>query len=532
MIEKAALSTDRLFLVDNAAFCVLRFLLSRKYVHRKRQFRRRERRLQAVPVTEPENAATDGEIHMDYTFLIIMSLYLVAMIVIGILDYRKVGEFSEYAVAGRKQNTLTVCMTLLATILGASTTIGITDTVRSIGFPGIWWLIFGALGLILQSVFLSEKVRGIGADTLPHLAEITVGKGASVLLAALISISWIGVVAGQLVAMHGLVTLATGSSSKVLMIILSAVVILYTMLGGQKSVVKTDRLQLVVILLGLALCCGYLYFTKDGAVDNAVEHMELFNESYGGMNLLSQFFIIGGVYFLGPDILSRNFLSKNGKTARRGTWTAGVVLVAVAFVIALIGLWARAYVTPEQLGEQKTLLYLAGTLPKWVGILLSLGLLSAILSSTDTCLINAASIFSRDLLGKKDVKYIRLAVLGIGLLATVIAVAGSGDIISILTGAYSIYTPGVIFPLLIAILCYRRKGIRKGVWLTAVVLGGLFGLAATFAEDWLMAIGLPDGIISNLSLIGMGASLVVSLAAVQWRGNAAPQQPEEAEHEE
>ena len=461
---------------------------------------------------------------MDYTFLIIMGIYLVAMILIGILDYRKAEDFSEYAVAGRNQNTLTVCMTLLATILGASTTIGITDTVRSIGFPGIWWLAFGALGLILQSVFLSEKVRAIGADTLPHLAEIIVGKKASVLLAALISVSWIGVVAGQLVAMYGLVTLATGSSSKVLMVILSAVVILYTMLGGQKSVVKTDRIQLAVILLGLVLCCGYLYLTRDGAVDNAMEQMELFNESYGGMNLLSQFFIIGGVYFLGPDILSRNFLSKNGKTAKRGALTAGIVLVAVAFVITLIGIWARAYVTPEQLGEQKTLLYLAGTLPKWIGVLLSLGLLSAILSSTDTCLINAASIFSRDLLGKKNVRYIRISVLGIGLIATVIAVAGSGDIISILTGAYSIYTPGVIFPLLIAILCYRRKSLRKGVWLSAVILGGLFGLAATFAEDWLVAMGCPSGIISNLSLIGMGVSLVVSLASVRWRAQGTPAQ--------
>ena len=452
---------------------------------------------------------------MDYTFLVVMGIYLVAMVVIGILDCRRAGSFDEYAVAGRRQGTLTVVMTLLATVLGASTTIGLTDTVYSIGFPGIWWLLFGALGLILQSVILSERVRRIGADTLPHLAEIIVGKEAAVLLALLITISWIGVVAGQLVAMHGLVTFVTGSSSKVLMVILSGIVIGYTALGGQLSVVKTDRVQIVVILLGMLLCCGYLYFSQEGSVDNALSSVEFFNSSYDGMNLVTQFFIIGGVYFLGPDILSRNFLSKNERTARRGAWISGLVLAGFALVITLIGIWAKTYISPEQLGEQKTLFYVIGILPKWIGIILSLGLLSAILSSTDTCLINAAGIFSRDILGKKEVKAVRWTVLGIGVLATIIAVAGSGNIISILTGAYSIYTPGVIFPLLIAILCYKKRRLRRKMWISAVALGGLFGLAGTFLPDWLADLGLPGWIISNLSLIGMGVSLVISLASIR-----------------
>ena len=454
---------------------------------------------------------------MNITFLIAMGIYLLGMILVGILDFRKTEDFTSFAVAGRTQKTLTVCMTLLATVLGASTTIGITDTVYQIGFPGIWWLMFGALGLILQAVFLSERVRRIGADTLPHMAETLVGKEASVLLAVMISISWIGVVAGQLVAMHGLVTFATGSNSNVLLILISVIVILYTVLGGQLSVVKTDRLQLVVILAGILLCFGYLYFFRDQAAEQASSGFELLNENYTGLNLVSQFFIIGGVYFLGPDILSRNFISKNEKTAKRAAWISGLVLAVFALIITLVGMWARTHVTPEQLGEQKTLMYIIGILPKWIGIILSLGLLSAILSSTDTCLINAATIFSRDILGKKDVRTVRLMVLVIGGIASVIAVAGSGNIINILSGAYSIYTPGVIFPLLIAILCHGKYTIRKGIWISAVIAGGIFGLTSTFLGDTLLELGLPSGLISNLSLMGMGVSLIISLASVKWK---------------
>ncbi len=454
---------------------------------------------------------------MKLVLLILMGIYLAVMLVVGILDYRRTKEYTEYAVAGRRQGTLSVVMTLLATIFGASTTIGICDTVYSIGFPGIWWLLFGALGLVLQSLFLSERIRRIHADTLPHLAEVTVGKAASVLLAGLIVISWIGVIAGQMVAMHSLITYATGNNSKTLLILISLVVILYTALGGQLSVVKTDKLQLVVILAGLLICCGYLYLSTDGAAENAVNQVELLNGSYGGMDLLNSFFIIGGVYFLGPDILSRNFLSKDEKTAKRSAWIAGLVMAFFALVITCIGIWARNYMTAEQLGDQKVLLAVAGILPKGISLLLSLGLLSAILSSTDTCIVNAATILSRDILGRKRVGVIRASVVGIGILSLLIAVLGNGNIISILTGAYSIYTPGVIFPLLIAVLAYGKRPIHRGLWITAVILGGCFGLAGTFLSEWLSSIGLPSFLVSHLSLMGMGFSLILSLISL-WMG--------------
>ena len=114
---------------------------------------------------------------MNAVFLVVLGLYLLVFVVISILDFRSVKNFEDYAVAGRVQGTFAVTMTLLATVVGASTTIGITDTVYSIGFPGIWWLAFGAIGLILQSFLISKKVRATGAATLPVCADFTVGRG-------------------------------------------------------------------------------------------------------------------------------------------------------------------------------------------------------------------------------------------------------------------------------------------------------------------------------------------------------------------
>ena len=452
---------------------------------------------------------------MNTIFLIALGLYLLIFILISILDLKKITSFTDYAVAGRIQGTFAVTMSLLATMIGASTTIGITDTVYGIGFPGIWWLAFGAIGLILQSIFISEKVRATEADTLPDLARITVGKSAEMIIALIIVISWIGVIAGQLVAMNSLISFATGRNDKWLFVIVSIIVILYTMIGGQSSVVKTDKLQFIVIVVGVILCCLYLYLVRGGDTNSVANNIELINENYRPMNLLNQFFVIGGVYFLGPDIISRNFISKDKTIAKKSAMIAGIGIFIFSIFITLIGMWARYNITAEDLGDSKTLMYVANLLPKFISVPLIFGLLSAILSSTDTCIINASSIFVKDILRKESVKYIRITVAVIGILATALAVLGRGDIMSLLTGAYSVYTPGIIFPLLIAILCHSKNGVKTGIWVAAVILGGLFGLVGTYFGGVLAALNLPEIISSNLTLIGMGVSLVVSLLSIK-----------------
>ena len=453
---------------------------------------------------------------MNTVFLFALGLYLLIFILISIFDLKKITSFTDYAVAGRIQGTFAVTMSLLATVVGASTTIGITDTVYGIGFPGIWWLAFGAIGLILQSIFISKKVRETKADTLPDLARITVGKSAEMIIALIIVISWIGVIAGQLVAMNSLISFATGRNDKWLFVIVSIVVIAYTMIGGQTSVVKTDKLQFIVIVLGVILCCGYLYLVRGDDSSSVANNIQLINENYRPMNLLNQFFVIGGVYFLGPDIISRNFISKDETIAKKSAMIAGICLFIFSIFITLIGMWARYNITPEDLGDSKTLMYIANILPKFISVPLIFGLLSAILSSTDTCIINASSIFVKDILKKESIKYIRITVAVIGIFATALAVLGRGDIMSLLSGAYSVYTPGIIFPLLIAILCYKKRTINKALWLSAVILGGMFGAVGTYFGEWLGSLKLPTPVTDNLTLIGMGISLIISLISVKW----------------
>ena len=451
---------------------------------------------------------------MNSVFIISIAICLILFIFISVKDYKNIGNLSDYIAAGKSQSFTAVTLTLLATTIGASTTIGISDTVYSIGFPGIWWLAFGAVDLILQSFILSEKVKAIDADTLPDLAKKTVGSSAEMILSLIIVISWIGVIAGQLSAMNSLISFALGRESKVISIIVTVIIILYTVSGGQLSVVNTDRLQFIIIILGIVTCFIYLYFFQGSANAEIFNNIELLNKDYTPINLLTQLFVIGGVYFLGPDIMSRNFISKDKKTARTSAFAAGIGLFIFSILITFIGMWAK-YNIPVEEKKIGTLFTVINILPKPVAILLTLGLLSAILSSTDTCIINAAGIFTKDVLRKDSIPLARISVAVLGIISGVLCFSGSGNIMTLLTGAYSIYTPGIIFPLTIAILCYKKRNINKKIWIAAVILGGLFGITGTYLIQ-IKAVGaLLQPVSPYLSLIGMGVSLIISLCSVR-----------------
>jgi SSS family solute:Na+ symporter len=163
------------------------------------------------------------------------------------------------------------------------------------------------------------------------------------------------------------------------------------------------------------------------------------------------------------------------------------------------------------------LLYVLGNCIPWpLGIILSLAIVSALLSSVDTCLINAASIFAKDVLRRESIPYVRASVAGLGILALAFTLCSRGDIIAMLTGAYSIYAPGVICPMLVAVLCHGKHPLRRSGWFVAVVLGGMCGILGAYGKCV-----IPLTIADKLPILGMALSLVASLASVRWNTRAA-----------
>lgn len=432
---------------------------------------------------------------------IILGVYLILLFVIGGIFFKnKPRSYSDFIIAGRRRGQILVLCSLMATMIGGSATFGIASQGWSIGFPAFWWLGVGSIGLFLQSRLISERVRKIEANTLPQVANITVGQKARFILSAVIVISWLGVIAGQFAALGQIVPLFAGNDHTGLCIFFAAaIVIAFTAAGGQFSVMRTDTLMFFFIFLSTLAATIFLK-VKSGAPIPITE-IQAFNDAFSPFDLLVLLFVIGGTYFIGPDVLSRSMAAKDGITARRASLFAAIVLLAFNCMMIFIILWARENVSiPEGINP---LVYLMNhTFSPWISLFFALGLISALLSSASTCLITTAGIIQNDLIRKENVTSMRCFILLIGIVATILALSNS-NIISLLTGAYSVYAPGLVFPLCVAIRCYPKHRIKEKIWIAAVIQGSCFGILGNLTS------------LSLLPFIGMLFSLFIALASIE-----------------
>jgi len=468
-----------------------------------------------------------------------MKLLLIYFFVLGFIcirDLFKVKNFDDYVVAGRKQSSPFVFMSLMATVLGASATVGIAARAESIGFAAFWWLAVGAIGFWFQAAFLSKPVHDLDVRTLPEIAEKTVGKTGRKLVALIIAVSWIGIIAAQFAAVAGFIGLVLGHDAGTQSVLITAViVIVYTLLGGQLSVVRTDALQFGILTLGFFAAAIYLFGGFSGAENAALQaagnlaassstagsaahsaglatfgNFNLLNEKFGASDLAIMLFTIGGAYFLGPDVISRNLVAKDATSARKAVVAGSFAILAFSVIIVLLGMWAATYAPATAGSATNSLFRLAsGVLPLPLAALLSVGLLSALLSSADTCLINSAAIFGSDILNTRRISVVRISVVVIGIIATYLALQGK-DIIGLLTMAYSVYTPGIVAPLAVSIIAHKKFKVKKTLWYAGVIIGGLFGLIPAILAST-AKIQSP----AYLPLVGIAISLVFAIASLR-----------------
>jgi SSS family solute:Na+ symporter len=428
---------------------------------------------------------------------VLAGAYGAVMLGIGILGLRRVRTAEDYLLAGRRSRGLAVGGSLAATILGASATLGLAGLAFRRGLTGSWWLLVGALGLG-GLLFLVRRVRAAAACSLPGLLGHWYGPAMRRVSAAFIAAAWLGVVGAQASASGRLLAAFIGGHYTAWTLAAGGLFILYTVMGGQISVIGTDLPQLLLVVAGLA---GSLWFGLRAAGGFAGLAAALppgffrfpVSPGFSASDLALLALVVGSTYLIGPDMLSRLLCSRDEAGARRGIVLSIAVIVPLALVIALIGMVARA-LYPGAGPEAALPLLMKGTLPPLLAGLAMLALLSAFLSSADTTLLTLATVLAVDLAG------LDLGRLGsrrsLGLLRGLTALAGaaavlvglfSGGIIPSLLLAYTVFSGGLFVPILAALV---GRPLRPQAAIAAAAAGGALALAGKLLEaDAIIAAG-------------------------------------------
>lgn len=433
---------------------------------------------------------------------ILLIVYGIVLLVIATASLKYTDTIDNFLVAGRSQRKILVVASMLASTIGGGLTIGTVNRTYGIGFPAFWFVAAGALAHFLQGALLSRKVRDTEALTLPDLADKLVGPSLRTLTSIIVLITWIGITTAQFVAAAKIVSSISGLGHQGAVIAAASFMVVYTLIGGQKSVLRTDLFQFGFLSIALLAALAWLYIGSPPPAGTV--RVEIFNTNFGFLDLLYYVIVLGGSYFICPMMFSRILSADSAENARKSSFYSGFGMLAFALVVTFIGLWARASIV--DLGGIDPLNFIAqNTLPGVLGTLLIFGLLAAILSTGDTVLLTAAGVLEHDLLKRRSVAGIRMWTVAIGVVAAAIALFQT-DIIGILIKTYNGYTAGIVPALFVAIVFSGKRKLKPSLTLAAVALGYALGTAGSF---------MPEGALAAkiLPLAGLVASGTLALLA-------------------
>jgi len=431
--------------------------------------------------------------------LVIVILYFVVVVAIGLYNRKKTQTIDEFVVAGRKGSSLFITGSLLATIVGGSATIGMSGMAFRQGLTGSWWLLAGTAGLVVLGFLFAKKVRNYALYTIPELIEKQYDSRVALAGSVLVVVSWVGIIAGQIIAAGKIMSVMGIGTPLVWMLVFSAVFIAYTIFGGQRAIIRTDTLQASIIFVGVLASLGFV-LSKVGGFDGLGETLTAdrfafpLSSEFNAYDLVKLLLLVGLTYVVGPDMYSRLFCARDGNVAKKSTFYAAGLLVPFAFAIALIGMGAAA-LFPDIASEQAFPTIIKEVLPPFMGGIVLAALLCAVMSSADTCLMSASTILTVDIikkfrpeLGEKSTLALsRWMILVVGIASMGLAWK-MGGVISSLLFAYTVYSAGLIMPVIFGFYKTKLKVTSNGA-LAAILCGGTSAVVSKLADIQYMDLG-------------------------------------------
>lgn len=326
--------------------------------------------------------------------------YLAALIIIGFVVSKKNMNFREFTVAGRSLGFLGMTSTIVTTFYGATAVIGVAGFAYLVGLGAIWFCIPWYIGNLLVAFFFVKKISKFSKFTMPEAIGSTFDKRCRILSASLLIFYCL--VPEEIIAIGYLSNSMLGISTSLGMIIATSVVIIYTLLGGLRSVVSTDILQFFLMAAGLIimLVAGLGSVGGFGGIWQNVPSD--FTSITGGLSIwdiLVLSITLTTYPLISAPLYQRFFATSSWKISRKSLLAAILCWVILDFAIITIGLIAR--VRNPAGGEELADAALPGLgmalLPTGVKGLFIVGLFAAAMSTADSYLHVAASSFSNDI---------------------------------------------------------------------------------------------------------------------------------------
>ncbi len=414
----------------------------------------------------------------------IIFAYLALMIAMGIFASRRQDSVEDYFVAGGKLSSFSIACLWLATWVGGAAVVGGTNQAFEVGIAGGWYTTCMFIGCLLFGFFFAVRVKREGNKhnllTYPEFIETRFDSRTRIVATVTTILAYTGYSAGQLAAVSAVFSTLLGWDYSSSLLLASAIVVAYTATGGFLAVTYTDWVQVALLLVGVVIVGIPISIANGGTLEAFSTGLPTGHFSPIGLGLptmLAMGVSIPLAFFVSMDNYTRMFAAKDEAVAKRGTYLAAALLVPLVIGSTWLGLTAAIlYPGVESEGDILSRLII-DVFPVGLKGLLLVGLLAALMSSADICILTAAANGSRDIYQRymnPNVEPKKLFRISMVLAATV----GIGaalmawqmqDVVGILLLAFTVNTAALFVPT-IAMVTLKNVNTDAAFWSISLAL--------------------------------------------------------------
>lgn len=465
---------------------------------------------------------------------IAMIIYFVAMIIIGLFAYTRTKNLDDYMLGGRDLNPAVAALSAGASDMSGWLLMGLPGALYLSGIVEGWIAVGLTIGAWTSWKIVAPRLRSYtqvagNAITVPsflgnRLRDQT--RSVRIVAGIIIFVFFTFYVSSGMVAGGTFFESAFGMHYHLGMVIVAAVVVLYTLVGGFLAVSWTDMVQGLMMLIALIAVpiVGVFVLGGFGALADGVNAVNPdFLSPFGSATFVGVISSLawGLGYFGQPHIIVRYMALRSPAEAKQARrigigWMALSVVGAGGTAIVGIALNHAGIIHIGEGQHESVFIISSQTLfPSLIAGFMLAAILAAIMSTISSQLLVTSSAVVEDIINAKGARSRdtadsviigRIAVLAVSVLAAIFAWYKTDSILNLVAFAWAGF--GAAFGPIVLLALYYRKLTWQGA-LSGMVTGAVVvGLWGTF--EWFGLYEILPGF-----LLGLIVAYVVSALTYQ-----------------